>query len=217
MFSSILILSLAACASAFAPISTQSTSISSSALKALEMNGWTPDEKEPCYGLPGAIMPMGFFDPGGFSTNKPLKEVKRLRESEIMHGRVAMMACVGYLAGETVPSPFGVTGPANDQLSQLPVIPFAAMIITIGALETFRAAKGFVEPGADTDFQTIRDTYYPGDLGFDPLGLKPKTAEEFATRQAQEISNGRLAMFGVAGMCAQEYVNHLPILPLQFE
>eukprot|EP00613_Pedinella_sp_CCMP2098_P007523 CAMPEP_0171603284 /NCGR_PEP_ID=MMETSP0990-20121206/5929_1 /TAXON_ID=483369 /ORGANISM="non described non described, Strain CCMP2098" /LENGTH=128 /DNA_ID=CAMNT_0012165607 /DNA_START=23 /DNA_END=409 /DNA_ORIENTATION=- len=128
-----------------------------------------------------------------------------------------MMACVGYLVGETVANPFGVTGPANDQLSQLPVVPFALMGLFIGVAETFRATKGFVEPGAETDFQSLRESYYPGDIGFDPLGLKPKTAAEFDKRQAQEISNGRLAMFGVAGMCAQECVNHLPIMPFQFQ
>ena len=30
------------------------------------INGWVPDESLPCYGLPGAIAPTGFFDPLGF-------------------------------------------------------------------------------------------------------------------------------------------------------
>lgn len=148
---------------------------------------------------------------------KPIKEVKRLRESEVMHSRVAMMACVGYLVGESTPTPFGVSGPANDQLSQLPLVPFAFLGAGIGIVETFRALKGFVEPSSEIDFQDLRESYYPGDLGFDPLGLKPKDKKEFEKRQAQEISNGRLAMFGAAGMCAQELVNHQTILPLQLQ
>ena len=28
------------------------------------LNGWTPDDSEPCVGLPGAIPPLGYFDYG---------------------------------------------------------------------------------------------------------------------------------------------------------
>ena len=52
---------------------------------------------------------------------------------------------------------------------------------------------------------------YPGDVGFDPLGLKPDDPKAFADIQTKEIQNGRLAMLGVAGMCAQELVNHRTI------
>eukprot|EP00970_Alexandrium_tamarense_P010408 scaffold2107_cov192-Alexandrium_tamarense.AAC.35 len=48
---------------------------------------------------------------------------------------------------------------------------------------------------------------YPGDVGFDPLGLKPKDADEFATMATKELQNGRLAMLGAAGMIAQELTN----------
>ena len=30
------------------------------------INGWVPDETKPCYGLPGASAPFGYFDPLGF-------------------------------------------------------------------------------------------------------------------------------------------------------
>ena len=64
------------------------------------INGWVPDASKPCYGLPGAISPLGYFDPLGFANDKDLNTVKRLREAEVMHGRVSMMAVVGYLIGE---------------------------------------------------------------------------------------------------------------------
>ena len=111
------------------------------------INGWVPDETAKCYGLPGSVAPTGYFDPLGFAqVGITLNEVKRNREAEVMHGRVAMMATVGYLVGEAFPGPFGLTGPANDQLAQLPtgVIPlFGAMI---GACELKRAQIGWVEP-----------------------------------------------------------------------
>ena len=44
----------------------------------------------------------------------------------------------------------------------------------------------------------------PGDLGFDPLNLKPKGASELKDMQAKELNHGRLAMIATAGMVAQE-------------
>jgi hypothetical protein len=58
----------------------------------------------------------------------------------------------------------------------------------------------------------LLDGYYPGDIGFDPLGLKPKTEEAFNVMVTKELQNGRLAMFGASGMLLQEQVTHEPIL-----
>ena len=179
------------------------------------INGWTPDADKPCYGLPGAIEPLGYFDPLGFCKNRNLVGVKRFREAEIVHGRVAMMATVGYLVGENTPTiAYGFNNPtiANNQIPEIPlfglVIP---LFVCINYAEAARADIGWVEPSRKTLF-TLRDQYYPGDVGFDPLGLKPKQAENFASMQAKELSNGRLAMIAVAGMCVQELVNGNPVL-----
>jgi hypothetical protein len=58
----------------------------------------------------------------------------------------------------------------------------------------------------------LNEDYYPGDVGFDPLGLKPTDPEAFAEMQTKELQNGRLAMLAAAGFLAQELVNHKPIL-----
>lgn len=180
------------------------------------INGWVPDESKPCFGLPGVVAPTGFFDPLGFcQTGMALNEVKRYREAEVQHGRVAMLASVGYLAGEAISGPFGLTGPANDQLAQVPIPAFLILTAFIGSVETARALIGWEEPenkpGSRT-LWTLRDSYYPGDLGFDPLGLKPTDADGFANMQTRELQNGRLAMLGVAGMCSQELVNHKTVM-----
>lgn len=52
----------------------------------------------------------------------------------------------------------------------------------------------------------LRDDYLPGDLGFDPMELKPKDAAGFLEMQNKEINNGRLAMIAAAGIIAQECV-----------
>eukprot|EP00532_Pseudo-nitzschia_australis_P000301 CAMPEP_0168181230 /NCGR_PEP_ID=MMETSP0139_2-20121125/11080_1 /TAXON_ID=44445 /ORGANISM="Pseudo-nitzschia australis, Strain 10249 10 AB" /LENGTH=80 /DNA_ID=CAMNT_0008101741 /DNA_START=52 /DNA_END=291 /DNA_ORIENTATION=+ len=78
-FSTCVILAVAApSVTAFAPVSTNGAS---SALKAADvvsevveepptppplgptLNGWTPDADKACFGLPGAISPLGYFDP----------------------------------------------------------------------------------------------------------------------------------------------------------
>jgi hypothetical protein len=55
------------------------------------------------------------------------------------------------------------------------------------------------------------DGYYPGDIGFDPLGLKPTDAEGFSKMATKELQNGRLAMLAAIGMLVQEQVTHAPI------
>uniref|UniRef100_A0A6U0TZE3 Plastid light harvesting protein n=1 Tax=Eucampia antarctica TaxID=49252 RepID=A0A6U0TZE3_9STRA len=179
------------------------------------INGWVPDDKLPCYGLPGAISPFGFFDPLGFTKDKELVGVKRLREAEVMHGRVAMMATVGYLIGESTPTmAYGFTIPhtiGNDQIPEIPGTILFPFFLAINIAEAARASIGWVEPGMGPLF-TLREGYYPGDIGFDPFGLKPDNAKDFDNMQAKELSNGRLAMFAAAGMCAQEVVNGKGIL-----
>lgn len=48
--------------------------------------------------------------------------------------------------------------------------------------------------GTMTGEAGVRDDIIPGDLGFDPLGLKPSDPEGFATMQTKELNNGRLAV-----------------------
>jgi len=81
------------------------------------------------------------------------------------------------------------------------------LTIAIGSVEWNRALRGFSKPEGEFAFQQLKDNYYPGDVGFDPLNLKPTDADEFATMQTKELQNGRLAMLGAAGMIAQELVN----------
>merc|ERR1719152_710349 len=170
------------------------------------VNGWAPDQAKFCYGLPGSLLPVREFDPLGFAQGS-YQDIKLYREAEVQHGRVAMLATVGYLVGEAVP--WGPSGPANDQLAQLPQPVVALLGAAIGFTEWGRANTGWVEPW--NGVWKIRDSYYPGDTGFDPLGLKPKEAKAFAEMQTKEFQNGRLAMLAVAGFCAQELINHKTI------
>lgn len=180
---------------------------------AVAINGWSADVSLPLYGLPGAVSPLGFFDPLGFSKDADLNTVKRLREAEIMHGRVAMMATLGYLIGESTPTiTYGMNVHhtiANNQLPEVPGTVLFPFFLAINISEALRASKGWVEPGLGPLF-TLRENYYPGDLGL--TLFKPTDAEGFANMQTKELNNGRLAMLAAAGMCVQEQINGKGIL-----
>jgi hypothetical protein len=172
--------------------------------------------------LPGATAPLGFFDPLGMSVSKDPAVISRWRESELKHGRLAMLATVGILAGESVhintPLAIGkILGPAIWQFQEadsLTGFAFAGLIVGIvGTIEGYNIKTGWetMEQKAardpnNTSGSQLAPGYINGDLGFDPLGLKPKDAEGFAVMQTKEINNGRLAMIGAAGMIAQELV-----------
>merc|ERR1719181_1708134 len=124
------------------------------------------------YGLPGTAGPLGEFDPANFLTGKPKLEVYRLREAELTHGRVSMLASLGFLVQEKFHPLFSADGgPAIDQIPQLPVWLWAVMVGGIGAAEAFRINVAFRElDGEKLKAETaLRPGYVPGDLGFDPL------------------------------------------------
>lgn len=169
--------------------------------------------------IPGALPPVGLFDPLGFAAKADEATLKRYREAELTHGRVAMLAVVGFLVGEKVEgSSFlfdaQVSGPAITHLAQVPPVFWALLTIAIGAAEQKRATIGWVEPENVPVAKPglLRDSYVPGDLGFDPLGLKPSDADELFALQTKELQNGRLAMLAAAGFLAQELVDGKGIL-----
>lgn len=193
------------------------------------VNGWTADPTKFCAGLPGAVAPLGEFDPLGFTKGLPVQEIKRFREAEVTHGRVAMLATLGYLVAEPFHPFFDgqITGPANTHLTQVhEVAPlfFAWLGMSIATCEIGRALVGWEFPTdakdknlalkEEEDFEgktwltKLNDDYYPGDLKFDPLGLKPKDAKGFEEMTNKELNNGRLAMLASIGMIVQEQVTH---------
>ncbi len=61
-------------------------------------------------------LPLGFFDPLGFYTGKTIRQKKKLRESELKHGRIAMMGTLGLFVQEAWhPLLGGDVGTAIDQ------------------------------------------------------------------------------------------------------
>ena len=137
-------------------------------------------------------------------------EVYRLREAELAHGRVSMLASLGFVVQEKFHPLFsGDGGPAIDQIPSLPIWLWGVMLAGIASAEQFRIAKGWakLDPETNKAASALREGYYPGDLGFDPLNLKPEDPEEFRLMQEKELSHCRLAMIAAAGFLAQEAVS----------
>ena len=165
--------------------------------------------------MPGVSSPFGFFDPLNLCPEAK-EEVLMFREAELNHGRVSMMAALGYVVQEAFHPIFGdVSGPVIRQLDQVLTTSNgqgvgSVLLMAIFFSEIYRARTGWVEP--EIEYRTLREGYEPGSLGFDPMGLMPTTDAELFAMKTKELNNGRLAMIGVAGMTAQEIVSNTAII-----
>jgi light-harvesting complex I chlorophyll a/b binding protein 1 len=172
--------------------------------------------------MPGVTAPFpNIFDPADLlaraaSSPRPIKELNRWRESEITHGRVAMLASLGFIVQEQLQdySLFynfdgKITGPAIYHFQQVEArgaVFWEPLLFAIALCEAYRVGLGWATPRSE-DFNTLRDDYEPGNLGFDPLGLLPTDPQERKDMQSKELNNGRLAMIAIAAFVAQELVS----------
>lgn len=162
----------------------------------------------------GAQPPLYFFDPLGFLQDGNSDNFERLRGIEIKHGRISMLAVVGYLttmAGVRLPGMEEVGGglSAFNNIADLPpavrsVFPLTAACM-IGLELVMRDVTG--------------EAQFPGDFrngvkgGF---GWDKYSPEVQMKKRAIELNNGRAAQMGIAGLVIHEYMGNLnDILPFQ--
>ncbi|CAK9046300.1 unnamed protein product, partial [Durusdinium trenchii] len=50
----------------------------------------------------GVQEPVGFWDPAGFTADGSVENFKRRRQTELKHGRISMLATMGYITPETL-------------------------------------------------------------------------------------------------------------------
>jgi len=172
--------------------------------------------------LAGISAPMDFFDPLGFSAPVQLApDGERIgitdgrllfyREAELKHGRVCMLASLGILVGEQFHPLFGgnINAPSYIAFQQTPLQKFwPAVVIAVAIPEVFSILTLNPPWAQPAEGWSMRPDHEPGNLGFDPLGLKPTDPKEYLEIQNKELNNGRLAMIAAAGMIAQEVVTH---------
>ena len=183
----IVIASILASASAFAP--SKSTSQATS-LKAFESEV-------------GAQVPLGMFDPLGLVEDGNQEKFNRLRYVELKHGRIAMLAFLGQIvtrAGIHFPgdidnhgTAFADIGNGFAGLNDVPLAGIQQMIGFIGILELFamKDVEGTGEfPG---DFRN------GGDYGWSSFSDEAKKA-----KRSIELNNGRAAQMGILGLMVHE-------------
>merc|ERR1711998_238807 len=135
------------------------------------------------------------------------------REVEIKHGRVAMLAALGFPIAEQFHPLFATDdAPSFSAFQQTPLQTFWPIVVAAIAIPEVFSVFSFENPasrdeaGNPAQPWTIKKTHSPGDLGFDPLNLKPTNPTELKEMQTKELNNGRLAMIAIAGMIVQEGV-----------
>merc|ERR1719388_370425 len=146
------------------------------------------DSRKFAESLPGITGPLGFFDPLGFCSSSDEKKVSEAkirfyREVEIKHSRVAMLAAVGFpLAGQFHPLFKTDDAPSFTAFQQTPLQTFWPAVVGVIAIAEIFSVFTFQNPASrDADGNpaqpwTIKKDHVAGDLGFDPLGLKPTDA-----------------------------------------
>ena len=181
-----IVASLVASAAAFAPSQQSRSSVSLQA---------TMDN------MPGSVDFRGKefkFDPLGFSeTYAPL--VPFFRESELRHGRTAMIAVVGFIVADLVRIPGEMYSfshvPSSAAAHDILVKdgPMGQLLLWIGLFDTIVTAPACAA--------TMKGEREPGDFGWD--FAKPKDAAAYKKKVDSELLNGRLAMMAFGGIVTQ--------------
>jgi len=179
MFRFVAMMMLLASACAFAP----STRVASSSMKMAFAGGY-----------PGADGPeLKNFDPLKFAEKSP-EWLPWFREAELKHGRVAMLATVGFIVADTV---FQLPG----DIHQVSSAAAHDVFVKSGAMIQILLWCGILEIITIPALQNMdKSGRAPGDYSFDPLGFGKK---DLTKLKVNELKNGRLAMLAISGLLTQ--------------
>lgn len=163
--------------------------------------------------LNGELAGDAGFDPLGFASTT--EKLMTLREAEVKHSRLAMLAAAGWPLSELFDKQiahslhlkpllgFGDKVPSllNGGLTKVSPVYWGVILAMAGGIELFSQKRKDEE-----------DYSFPGNLNFDPLGLYPKDKAGQMRMQLSEIKNGRLAMLAIFGFAVQEAVTKIGVV-----
>lgn len=160
---------------------------------------------DPCF-LTSKAPLMGNYFNGIFQGNAPSDGLLWYREAELMHGRICMVAVLGFLAPG-----FGTLGQISgieaysykNPLEAFSDGPGAALFqifafmsfMEFRRIEIIRAKGPSYQAGASQNWGQGEGNYNPFNLNYTP--------EEYAEKQLQELKHARLAMIGFLGTVFQ--------------
>ena len=174
-------------------------------------------------GLPGADGPeLKNFDPLGFTQKSP-EWTLFFREAELKHGRIAMLATLGWIVADFHNPVLGVSSfeahaASVSQGGLIQVLIWVSILEHISIIANRELGKG-------------RE---PGDFAFDPLGLVRSSPmnlkkvgdhcphhtihttcsisgqgkKDINRMKVAELKNGRLAMMAISGIATQAGLGH---------
>ena len=221
-------------ASAFAPTSNKATKFGLRMSDTIEEVSTPAEEMEPAPTpepeLPKMSQSMPFmerpaaldltlpgdvgFDPLGFAKTKD--DLLNYREAEVKHARLAMLAAAGWPISELfdrkianwldlqplVDASDRAPSVLNGGLGKVSPVYWAACLVAAAAIDVYGISKA----------RKNEPEYFPGNLGFDPLGLYPKDKAGQERMQLAEIKNGRLAMIAITAFAFQEFVSKFGVV-----
>mmetsp|Transcript_64601 Transcript_64601/g.76488 ORF Transcript_64601/g.76488 Transcript_64601/m.76488 type:complete len:234 (+) Transcript_64601:705-1406(+) len=164
--------------------------------------------------LDGSLAGDVGFDPFGFGS-KDEGTLVYMREAEIKHSRLAMLAAVGWPLAElfdktianslNLPVALTKSGASpsllNGGLEKIEP-EYWVVVASIAGLAELSSQEAQEEKGKD---------YTPGDCLFDPLDLFPKDKAGQLEMQTKEIKHGRVAMMAILGFAIQEALYSTPV------
>lgn len=126
------------------------------------------------------------------------QNLKWMQEAELKHGRVTMLAVIGWIAVD-----LGVKFPGEKFAGLTSLQAHDAMVKSgdMFHLFLFVAAIETLAFGPTIEMALGNNNKEGGDLGFDPLSFKG--GKDYESLKLKEIKNGRLAMLAFSGLCTQ--------------
>jgi len=158
----------------------------------------------------GVQAPLGFYDPFNLLRGADQKRFDRLRAVELKHGRICMLAFLGYwttwsgvrLPGSLGDVPFEDIPAGHEAVFKMPALGIVQIIAFCGFLEL----AGWKQ----------KEGSFPGDFSASPfpvgyIGVADTPEAELEIR-AKELNQGRAAMMGVLGLLVHEQLNGHPFI-----
>eukprot|EP00522_Entomoneis_paludosa_P008350 CAMPEP_0172456600 /NCGR_PEP_ID=MMETSP1065-20121228/16450_1 /TAXON_ID=265537 /ORGANISM="Amphiprora paludosa, Strain CCMP125" /LENGTH=230 /DNA_ID=CAMNT_0013209717 /DNA_START=65 /DNA_END=757 /DNA_ORIENTATION=- len=144
----------------------------------------------------------GFIQPPSWEETEGIDTLYWMREAELKHGRVAMMAVAGWVSVD-----LGARFPlAGEPFDSVPSSYLAHdIMVNNGVMGFMLLAVGFVEFCSGAALVQVSKGEIERDAGDYKFGDKylSKDEKEAFTMKVKEINNGRLAMLAFSGIATQ--------------